>query len=325
MHFISIVTACLNEEENVEPLYEEVKAVFAILGDYDYEHIFIDNNSKDRTVERLKAIAGRDKRVRIIVNARNFGPTRSPLHALFQARGDAIIPMAADFQDPPKVIPRLLEKWQEGYKVVVAVKESTEESWPMASIRKQYYKLIAFLSESHVIRDFTGFGLYDRSVIRAIRDAGDYRPYFRGLVCDWGVRIAQIKYTRPLRKRGVSKNRIYDLYCEGMLGITAQSQMPLRLAVFVGALMGVLDALVGIGYLIYKLVFWSRFSAGIAPVVIGVFFFASMQLFFLGILGEYVAAIQSRVSQKWLVVESERINFERGPVPLEAATSGNDT
>lgn len=310
MPFISIVTPCYNEEENVELLYQEVKSVLEQRGSLEYEHIFIDNCSKDRTVERLKILALKDKHVKIIVNSRNFGPTRSPLHGLFQAKGEAIIPMAADFQDWPGVIPQLLEKWMQGYKVVVAVKEFTEESWPMSLLRRLYYQLVSFLSEGQLIKNFTGFGLYDKSVIDAIRRAGDYRPYFRGLVCDWGEQIAQIKYPRPLRKRGKSKNRFYDLYSEGMLGITAQSQLPLRVAVFFGASMAVLSALVGIGYFIYKLMYWNEFSVGMAPLVIGVFLLASLQMFFLGILGEYVASIQSRVSQKWLVIESERINFD---------------
>jgi polyisoprenyl-phosphate glycosyltransferase len=309
MKLISIVTPCYNEGENVESLYNAVKKILTRYPHYDYEHIFIDNASRDNTVDILKRLAISDNRLKVIINARNFGPNRSPLHAIFQAKGDAVIPLAADFQDPPQLIPDFLEKWEQGYKIVAAVKKQSEESPLMYSIRKAYYNLIAVLSENEQIKNFTGYGLYDRSVIEIIRDTGDHAPYWRGLVSEIGYDIARIEYIRPVRKRGFSKNRFYDLYNEAMTGITSQSKLPLRLATFIGFSMAILSILVAFGYLIYKLIYWKQFSVGTAPLVIGLFFFSSVQLIFLGIIGEYIGAIYSRVNQKWLVIERERINF----------------
>lgn len=308
---ISIVTACFNEEENVKELYEHVKAAFIDLPQYEYEHIFIDNASKDRTAAILKEIAAHDKNVKIIINTKNFGPYRSPMHAFFQAKGDAVIPLAADFQDPPELIPDFLKKWEEGYKIVAAVKKKSLESPIMAAARKLYYHLIAYLSEdADQIRNFTGYGLYDREVVRLIESTGDHYPYTRGLLCDMGYDIAQIEYVRPDRKRGFSKNTLYDLYIQGMNGITHHSKMPLRFATFVGFFVAFLSILVAFGYGLYKLIYWESFSLGIAPVVIGLFFFAAVQLIFLGIIGEYIGAIYSRLFQRWLVIEKERINFD---------------
>ena len=309
MKLISVITPCYNEEENVADLYREVKNLFVEFPQYDYEHIFIDNASQDHTVSILKKIAEEDHRLKIIVNARNFGIGRSPLHAIFQARGDAIIPLAADFQDPPRMIVDFLKKWEDGYKIVIAVKKQSEESPLMFAIRKTYYNLIAFLSETEQIKNFTGYGLYDRSVIEIIRSTGDHQPYWRGLICEIGYEIATIEYIRPTRKRGFTKNRFYDLYAEAMTGITSQSKLPLRLATFLGFITAFGSILTALGYLIYKLIYWQQFSVGIAPLVIGLFLFSSVQLIFLGVIGEYISAIYSRVNQKWLVIEKERINF----------------
>ena len=310
MKLISIVTPCYNEEENVEALYMAVKDVISKLPPYDYEHIFIDNASQDKTVEILKKLASHDSHIRIIVNARNFGIGRSPLYAMFQTRGDVVIPLAADFQDPPQLIFDFVQKWEKGYKIVAAVKKQSEESRLMRFVRKNYYDLISYLSESELIKNFTGYGLYDRSVIEIIRNTGDYQFYWRGLICEIGYDIAKIEYVRPIRKRGFSKNRLYDLYAEAMTGITSQSKLPLRLATFFGFFTALLSILTAVGYFIYKIIYWQEFSVGIAPIVIGLFLFASMQLIFLVVIGEYIGAIYSRVNQKWLVIEKERINFE---------------
>ena len=309
---ISILVPCYNEEENVRPLCEAVReAMGKCGGDYDYEHIFIDNASTDRTVAVLKEIAAQDKRVKIIVNARNFGVYRSPLHGLFQTRGDAIISMCADFQDPPELIPEFVKKWEEGYKIVAAVKSGSKESWLMFTVRKAFYRLMCYLADTELIKDFTGYGLYERCVIDLVLSCGDHYPYFRGLVSEMGYPIARIEYVRPTRRHGLTKNRFYDLYVQGMNGIVNHSKLPLRLATFVGFFVALISLLGAAAYFVYKLMYWSSFSVGVAPLVIGLFFFSSVQLIFLGILGEYVGAIHQRIFQKWLVIEKERVNFDQ--------------
>lgn len=307
---ISVVTACYNEEENVEELYRRVKEVFATkLPGYTYEHIFIDNASTDRTVEILKEIAQRDKNLKIIVNARNFGHIRSPFHGLLQCRGDAVISLAADLQDPPDMIVDFIKKWEEGYKIVVGVKKGSQEARWMFAIRNLFYRIIGTLSEIEQVRGFTGFGLYDKKVIEILRQIDDPYPYFRGLISDIGFDIAKIAYSQPARKRGITKNNFYTLYDMAMLGITNHSKVPLRLATMLGFSISVLCLLVASGYFVYKLIFWQRFDVGIAPLVIGFFFFAAVQLFFIGILGEYIGAIHTQVLKRPLVIEKERVNF----------------
>ena len=310
MKLISIVTPCFNEEENVEEIYKQVKGIFAELPDYRYEHIFIDNASKDRTVAILKGIASRDRKVKIIINARNFGHIRSPYHALLQARGDAVICLAADLQDPPEKIPHFIRKWQEGYKIVVGVKEKSEESPIFFAVRKLYYNIIGRLSEIKLIKNFTGFGLYDQKVVEILRQIDDPYPYFRGLICDIGYERAEIPYIQPARRRGFTKNNFYTLYDTAMLGITNHSKVPLRLATISGFSVAFLSLMVAFGYLIYKLIFWASFTVGIAPLVIGLFFFGSVQLIFIGIIGEYIGSIHTQVLKRPLVIEKERINFE---------------
>lgn len=310
MKLISVVTPCYNEEENVELLYEEVKKVFRGLKDYTYEHIFMDNASKDRTVSILKEIAKRDKNVKIIVNARNFGNIRSHFNGMLQAKGDAVISMAADFQEPPQMIVDFIKKWEEGYKKVVGVKIGSKESFLMLTIRKMYYRTISRLSDIELIKDSTGFGLYDKRVIEILREIKDPYPYFRGLTADIGFETARIEYVQPSRKRGITKNNFYALYDMAMLGITNHSKVPLRLVAMLGFSMSALSLFVAFGYFIYKVIYWESFTVGIAPIVIGLFFFSSVQLFFLGIVGEYIGSIHTQVLRRPLVVEKERINFE---------------
>jgi Glycosyltransferases involved in cell wall biogenesis len=304
------VTPCYNEEDNVDEIYGQVKQVFERMPAYKYEHIFIDNASTDRTVARLKTIASRDPNVRIIVNTRNFGHIRSPHHAILEAQGDAVISIVADLQDPPEMIVDFLAKWEQGYKVVVGVKSSSQESRVMFAIRKSYYNLAKKLSEIELIKNFTGFGLYDKKVVEVLREIDDPYPYFRGLICDIGYEICKIEYTQPTRKRGITNNNFYTLYDMAMLGITNHSKVPLRLATMTGFVLGALSLVVALVYLILKLVMWNEFQAGSAPIVIGLFFFASVQLFFIGIVGEYVGSIQTQVMKRPLVVERERINFD---------------
>jgi len=307
---ISVVTACFNEEENVELLYNEVRTVFEKQTEYQYEHIFIDNASKDRTVPILKEIAKNDQNVKIIVNARNFGHIRSPFYGLLQARGDAVISIVADFQDPPSMIPDFIKKWEEGYKIVVGVKSQSEENPLMFMIRKSYYNLLYNLSEVDQIKNFTGFGLYDQKIIEILRTIDDPYPFMRGLISEIGYDTFCIEYKQPIRKRGITKNNFYSLYDMAMLGITNYSKVPLRLATLLGFGIAVLSLVIAIIYLIYKIVFWESFSVGIAPLVIGLFFFSAVQLFFIGVIGEYIGSIYTQVLKRPLVIERERINFK---------------
>lgn len=309
MKTISIVTPCYNEEENVRELYNQVKAVFAEMSDYVYEHIFIDNASKDKTVAILKEIAKDDHNAKIIVNSRNFGHIRSPYHALLQAEGDAVILLVADLQDPPGMIKDLVAKWEEGYKVVLGVKTQSHESKAMFAIRKMYYNFINRVSEIELTKNNTGFGLYDKQIIRILKEIDDPYPYFRGLISDIGFESYKIEYVQPVRKRGITKNNFYTLYDIAMLGITNHSKIPLRLAAILGFTMSALSMLVALGYLFAKLIFWNYFSLGTAPLIIGLFLFSSVQLFFIGIIGEYIGSIHTQVLKRPLVVEKERINF----------------
>lgn len=307
---ISVVTPCYNEEANVLEVYKQVKAVFDARSSYQYEHIFIDNSSKDSTVEELRKIAAADKNVKIIVNARNFGHIRSPYHGMMNASGDAVISIVADLQDPPDMIHQFLDYWESGYKTVVGVKAQSEESWLLFNIRKIYYRISSTLSETELLQNFTGFGLYDKVVIDICRQFDDPYPYFRGMICDIGFEMKKIPYVQPQRKRGLTKNNFYTLYDIGMLGITNHSKVPLRLAALAGLGISIFSFLVALVYLVYKLVFWNSFSVGIAPLVIGIFFFGAVQLFFIGIIGEYIGSIHTQVLKRPHVVEKERINFD---------------
>lgn len=308
MKSISIITACFNEEENVQELHDRVAKAMGTLN-YNYEHILIDNASTDRTVEILKAISEHDERTKVIVNTRNFGHIRSPYHAFLQASGDAVVGMAADLQDPPERIPDFIQKWEEGYKIVIGVKTHSQEIRLFHFLRTIYYRIIRNLSDVPLIENFTGFGLYDREVVDALRDLNDPYPYFRGLIADLGYERAQIEFSQPRRQRGISKNNFYTLYDLAMLGLTGYTKVPLRLATMLGFLAAAISFVVGLAYLLYKLLFWQQFTLGSAPIVIGLFFLGSIQLFFLGIVGEYIGAIYTQIMKRPLVIEKERINF----------------
>jgi glycosyltransferase involved in cell wall biosynthesis len=308
---LTILTACYNEEGNVREVYQQVKAAMHTLPGYDYEHLFIDNASTDQTVAILRELAAADKRVKVIVNTRNFGHIRSPYYGFLQARGDAVMSCVADLQDPPELIPQFVAKWEEGYKVVIGVKEGTRESWLMRRTRRFYYWLVAKLStDVELVQNFTGFGLYDREVIEQLRGTDEQYPYFRGLVSDLGYERAEIRYVQPPRTRGRTKNDFFSLYDMAMLGITNHSKVPLRIAAMVGFTISLLSLLVALGYLIAKLMFWNELQMGTAPLLIGIYFFGAVQLFFIGVLGEYVGAIHTQVHKRPLVVEKERINFD---------------
>ena len=309
MKTISIVTACYNEEENVELLIRRVRAVMATLPQYGYEHLFIDNSSRDATVAILKRLAAEDPHIKIIVNARNFGHIRSPVHALFQATGDAVISIVADLQDPPEMIPGLVAEWEAGAWSVLCIKRTSEEPGPMFWLRKQYYKLAERLSSIETIQNFTGFGLYDRRVIDIARSFRDPYPYFRGMIAEIGLPYKKVFYDQPSRKFGITHNNWYTLYDIGMLGIINHSRVPLRLAVLAGFAGAAGSFTVAFLYLLYKLFFWNSFTVGLAPMLIGIFFIASLQLVFLGVLGEYVGAIYTQVQQRPHTVELERVNL----------------
>lgn len=307
---ISIVTPCYNEEENVSAIAEAVRGIMRTFPEYDYEHIFIDNASVDGTQRILRELASKDKRIKVIINVRNFGHIRSPYYGLLQGRGDAVMNFAADFQDPPEMLAKFLRKWKEGYKVVLGVKNSSGENRLMFAVRKAYYSIVSSLSEVEITKNNTGFGLYDKCVIEELRKLNEPYPFLRGEVADLGYESAKIEYFQPAREKGISKVNFYMMYDIGILGIINHSKVPLRLAVFGGFICAGLSFLAAVIYFIHKLLHWDSFTVGIAPAVIGLFLFASIQLIFLGVLGEYIGAIYTQTLRRPLVIEKERINFD---------------
>ncbi len=309
---ISIVTPCYNEESNVLALYNQVREVMLEIGRYEYEHIFIDNASTDNTVAVLNYIAAQDPNVKLIVNARNFGHIRSPIHAMLQARGDAVLSIVADLQDPPPMIADLIREWENGAYCVVGIKRTSEEPGLMFWARKQYYRTVEKLSNIETIQNYTGFGLYDRKVMELVRTFNDPYPFFRGMIAEIGLPTVKLLYDQPQRKFGITKNNWYTLYDIGMLGIITTSKVPLRFAALAGFLGALLSLLVAFGYLIAKLIFWRTFSVGVAPTVTGLFFIQSLILVFLGIVGEYIGAIYEQTRRRPLAIELARVNFETG-------------
>lgn len=310
MKKISIVTGCYNEEENIPLLYKQIVETMRGMSDrYCYEIIIADNASTDKTPQILKTLAEKDPNFKVIFNARNFGPDRSGYNATMQAYGDAVVTMAADLQNPPAMIKEFIEKWEQGYKIVMTVKSSSKEPFVVYFLRSIYYTVLARLSDVKLVSHFTGFGLYDRQVIEILRNLEDPYPYFRGLIADIGFEPAIIKFTQPARIHGKSKSNLLYLYEEAMLGLTSYTKVPLRLATIIGFIAALISFLIGMFYLVYKLIFWSSFSLGIAPVGIGLFFFASIQLIFLGIIGEYISMIYIHVLKRPWVYEKERLNF----------------
>lgn len=306
---ISIVTQCFNEEGNIEELASRIRNIMEMHKEYNYEHIFIDNNSEDRTVDIIKSLIKEDKNIRLIVNCRNFGHLRSPAHGIFQANGDAVISMASDLQDPPELICDFIKHWENGLKVVIGVKPKALETRMMFLLRRAYYRLIGKIANVPLIENFTGFGLYDREVISTIRQLNDPYPYFRGLIAELGYPRAEIPFEQPRRIRGLTKNNFYTLFDLAMLGFTSHSKVPIRIATIAGFILSGLSMLTAVGYFLAKLIFWDSFSLGTAPILIGMFFFASVQLLFIGVIGEYIGSIHTHVMKRPLVVEKERINF----------------
>ncbi len=310
MKLISIVSPCYNEQDNVEQLYIRLRDTLARFPQFRYEHIFIDNASTDNTVAILRRLAAEDPRVKVIVNARNFGHLRSPQHAILHADGDAVGMLLSDLQDPPELFAEMIEEWERGTPVVVGIKNTSEENWLMYKIRSAYYGTIARLTSVRVFEHFTGFGLYDRKVVDILRTHfRDPYPYFRGMIAEIGLPYKAFYYNQKRRERGITKNNFYTLYDLAMLGITNLSKVPLRLVTFIGFVFALLSLAVGTGYLLAKLAFWNHFEIGVAPVVVGLFFFGSVQLVAIGIIGEYIGSIHTMVQGRPLVIEKERINF----------------
>jgi glycosyltransferase involved in cell wall biosynthesis len=316
---ISVVTPCYNEALNVEEVAGRTRETLERFPQYSYEHIFIDNASTDNTVAVLKQLAAADSRIKIIVNSRNFGHLRSPMHAMLLAQGDAVVLLFSDLQDPPELLARFLQEWEAGYRVVLGIKNTSEESKLMYWVRTRYYRLLNRLANLETYENFTGFGLFDRQVMETVRSFDDPYPYFRGMIAEIGVPSAKVFYNQKARKRGFTKNNFYTLYDLAMLGVTNVSKVPLRLFTFLGFACSGLSIFVAFAYLVYKLLFWNTFSVGVAPVLIGIFFLGSVQLAFVGILSEYVAAIHTQVMKRPLVIERERINFEPHAEGLHAA------
>ncbi|ADZ83433.1 glycosyltransferase family 2 protein [Cellulosilyticum lentocellum] len=312
MKKVSIVIPTYNEEENVMLITSRVEEIMTReLNQYDYEILFIDNCSTDRTRELLRNLCKTNKKVKVILNAKNFGQSNSPYYALLQTTGDCVIGLVADFQDPPEMIVDFVKKWEEGYRIVIGIKTTSKENKIMYFLRGCYYKTLKKIANVEQIEQFTGFGLYDRSFIEVLRGLKDPMPYFRGIVAELGFERAEIEYVQPKRERGKSKNNFFTLFDFGMLGITSYSKAVLRLATIGGFIIGGISFVVGIIYFIMKLIYWERFVAGMAPILIGMFFLGAAQLFFIGFLGEYIMNINARVMNRPLVVEEERINFEK--------------
>lgn len=278
---------------------------------YDYEQIVLDNASTDNTLAELRKLAAQDPRFKVIVNARNFGHIRSPYYGILQCRGDAVIYLASDLQDPPSLIPQFIAKWEEGYKVVLAQKTKSKESWLFFAVRRLYYWLLNLVNDSgaQLLSNCTGFGLYDKCVVDELRKLDEPYPYLRGLVCELGYSRALVPFVQPVRKRGITKNNFYTLYDNAMTGFTNHSRVPLRLAALGGFVLGMISFVLALVYLILKLLYWDNFPMGTAPILLAVLFFSSVQLFFIGIIGEYIGAILTQVLKRPLVIEKERINF----------------
>lgn len=307
---ISVLIPCFNEEDNVIPLSSAIIKEFQInLPEYDYEIVFIDNDSQDATREKIIGLCKGNSKIKAIFNAKNFGQFNSPFHGLCQTSGDCTILMCADFQDPVEMIPQFVKEWEKGYKIVSAIKAQSDENAIMRFFRTCYYKMIKKMSSVEQIEHFTGFGLYDKSFIEVLKSLDDPTPFLRGIVAELGFRRKEIEYRQAKRRFGKTHNNWYTLYDAAMLSFTSYTKVGLRLATIVGFLFSALTMLIAMVYFIAKLIWWDKFPMGTAPMLIGVFFLGSVQLFFIGLLGEYVLNINTKVMKRPLVIEEERINF----------------
>ena len=311
MKKVSIMIPCYNEEENVVPISEAVVAQMAQLPQYDYEILFIDNCSQDNTRPLLRQICAQNPKIRAIFNSKNFGQFNSPYHGLCQTSGDCTISLCCDFQDPVEMIPRLLEEWEKGYKIVCAVKTSSKENKLMYALRSVYYRMIKKMSSVEQIEHFTGFGLYDKTFIQVLRDLGDPTPFIRGIVAELGPKIKKIEYEQAKRRAGKTHNNFFSLYDAAMLSFTSYTKIGMRLASFLGMLMSGGSFLAGIVCLILKLIDPAYFfTTGTAAILLTILFVGGLQLFFIGFAGEYILSINARSMKRPLVIEEERINFD---------------
>lgn len=302
---------CYNEEENVEPISKAIIDVFKTqLSNYDYEILFIDNDSQDKTREILRRMCEEDKHIKAIFNAKNFGQFNSPYYGMLQTTGDCTISMVCDFQDPVEMIPKYVAEWEKGYKIVIGIKTSSKENKLLYWFRSMYYKFIKKFSEVDQIEHFTGSGLYDKEFINVLRDLKDPTPFLRGIVAELGYKRKEIEYEQPKRRAGKTSNNFLRLYDAAMLSITSYTKIGLRICSFIGIIIGGISFIIGLVYLIMKLTHWNQFAVGMAPMLIGVFFLGAVQLFFIGLIGEYIMSINVRVMNRPLVIEEERINFE---------------
>jgi glycosyltransferase involved in cell wall biosynthesis len=308
MNKISIVTPTYNEEGNIEKLCLDIKQEMKKIN-LDYEHIVIDNSSTDKTIEILRKICRNDKNVKVIINSRNFGHIRSPYYGLLQSSGDACILMASDFQDPVDMIPKYLEEWKKGSKIVLGKKIKSEENSFIFFIRNFFYKFLNKISETSLTENTTGSGIFDKSIINQLKKINDPYPYLRGLINEIGEKINLVEFNQPNRNSGKTKNNFFTLYDIGMLGVIKHSRAPIRFVTFLGFLLSFFSILTAIVYFVYKLFFWNSFELGIAPLIIGIFGFASIQILLLGIIGEYVGILLIHQRNMPLVIEKERINF----------------
>ncbi len=309
---ISILVPTYNEEENVVPLAEAIIELFhrELMPRYQYELVFIDNDSKDGTRNQLRMLCNKDSQIKAIFNAKNFGQFNSPYYGLQQTTGDCVILLCADFQDPIEMIPVFVQEWEQGYKIVVGQKTSSKERKIMYFLRSVYYKAIKKMSEVEQIEHFTGFGLYDRSFVEVLKNLNDPTPFLRGIVAELGWRRKEIPYEQQERRAGKTKNNFYKLYDAAMLSFTSYTKIGLRLATFMGFLIAGVSFLIAIFYLIIKLFHWDNYNMGMASIAVGLFFLGAVQLIFIGLIGEYILSMNQRIMNRPLVIEDERINFD---------------
>lgn len=310
MKKISVLIPCYNEEENVIPMSKALTELFERdLSSYDYEIIFIDNDSSDNTRDLLRGICSENKKIKAILNAKNFGQFNSPYYGMLQTTGDCTIIMVCDFQDPIELIPQYIKEWENGYRIVIGIKTSSKENPIMYFLRSLYYKTIKCLSDVEMIEHFTGFGLYDKEFLNVLRELKEPTPFLRGIVAELGYKRKEIEYEQPKRRAGKSSNNFMKLYDAAMLSFTSYTKIGLRICTFLGMLVGMVSVVIAFIYLVAKLVWWNNFVAGMAPILIGMFFLGALQLIFIGFIGEYILSINQRIMNRPLVIEEERINF----------------
>ncbi len=307
---ISVITPCLNEEKNIPLIYSAIKSIFSELTNYSYEHIFIDNKSSDNTRDILKKLAKEDKNIKVIFNSRNYGQSASPYYALQQSKGDAAIMIVADLQDPPELIKDFIKEWEKGFKTVIGIKNKSKGNKLAHCIKTFFYRTINKFSEIELYKNFMGFGLYDKKVINLLKEFNEPEPYLRGIIADINLKVKKIEYTVQNRSHGKTKNNYLSLMDLGLTAFTSYSKFPIRLITIFSFIFAVISLLTGVFYFIYKILYWETFALGLAPLIIILSIFFSLTFIFLGIMAEYIGAINTRFRNKPTVIEEERINFE---------------